>query len=309
MAKRLDAVSPSEISGTDVANHSQDLFRDLIRKMAIVAATRRSDLIERYPILVDTGRDSCRSALGGRQSTSERPGRVDSRRKSGPSAAGARKLGAERPQRVAFSAHSTDGPFKQSTVPPSVLDAYCESIATKLEVPVYTDRMAALADKALKRLYVAHWRGIRAYLAKRTRDWTVADDLTQETFVRFVEQGDDGDIKDGRSWLYRTAHNLAVDQARQIARRRTDATDVADLEVVQDDLPSAEATAIARQELDHLRMVIEELPELTKRIFVLTRIDGLTYSETARRLGISDSSVQKHLARAVRHVAERFRPN
>ena len=47
---------------------------------------------------------------------------------------------------------------------------------------------------------------------------------------------------------------------------------------------------------------MSELPLRTQQIFRLNRIDGMTYVEVAHRLGISESTVQKHLARAVAHA-------
>ena len=43
----------------------------------------------------------------------------------------------------------------------------------------------------------------------------------------------------------------------------------------------------------------------TRQVFVLNRVEGLSYDEIATRLGISVSSVQKHLARALQHVLQR----
>ena len=62
-----------------------------------------------------------------------------------------------------------------------------------------------------------------------------------------------------------------------------------------------------RMELDRLTRIIEELPERTQKVFVAVRVDGRTYTETAELLEISDSSVQKHLARAVHHVMRRMK--
>ncbi|WP_404482447.1 RNA polymerase sigma factor [Novosphingobium sp. BL-52-GroH] len=163
-----------------------------------------------------------------------------------------------------------------------------------------------MAKKALTRLYAAHRRGIRAYLTKRLGDPALADDLTQEAFLRMTEGGG-GAIANGRAWLYRTAHNLAVDHSRQSFRRRTDTVDADRLADIQDQSPSPEDIAADRAELERLRRVIEELPERTQQVFVAVRIDGATYAETAERLGISDSSVQKHLARAVHHVMRRMK--
>jgi RNA polymerase sigma factor (sigma-70 family) len=62
-----------------------------------------------------------------------------------------------------------------------------------------------------------------------------------------------------------------------------------------------------RERLDRLRSVIQELPERTRQVFVLHRIEELTYGEVAARLGISESSVQKHLAKALQYVVQRLR--
>jgi RNA polymerase sigma-70 factor (ECF subfamily) len=165
-----------------------------------------------------------------------------------------------------------------------------------------------LADKALTRLYAAHRRGIRAYLNNRLGNTAIADDLTQETFLRMVEGGGASIATNGRAWLYRTAHNLAVDHRRQETRRRTDAVDTAHLSAIPDETPAQDEAVAAREELDRLRDVLEELPERTQQVFVAVRIDGLTYSEAADSLGISDSSVQKHLSSAVHHVMQRMKP-
>lgn len=164
-----------------------------------------------------------------------------------------------------------------------------------------------MADKALTRLYAAHRRGIRAYLNNKLGDPATADDLTQEAFLRLAEGGATA-VVHGRAWLYRTAHNLAVDYNRQVTRRRTDPMDMEILSAIADEAPKPDEAAAARDALDRLRTVLEELPERTQQVFVATRMDGLTYSEAAERLGISDSSVQKHLSRAVHHVMQRMKP-
>lgn len=165
-----------------------------------------------------------------------------------------------------------------------------------------------MTDDALKGLFLAHRRELQAYLTKKLRDCEAAADLTQETFLRYAELGSSAGatISSERSYLYRMAHNLAVDHARQRLRRKTDVASEADLAHVADDRPTLEDEADARQRLERLRLIVDELPELTRRIFILNRIDGLTYSQVAARLGISDSSVQKHLAKALFHVTRRL---
>jgi RNA polymerase sigma-70 factor (ECF subfamily) len=166
-----------------------------------------------------------------------------------------------------------------------------------------------VADKDIRALFLAHRRELQAYLTHKVRDGETAAELTQQAFLRFAEQGSSGaaSVVHPRSYLYRTAHNLAVDHVRRQRRERTDPVPVDDMEGVADERPSPERVAGGLSDVAAARDALLELPERTRQVFALTRIEGLTYGEVARRLQISDSSVQKHLAKAVKHVMQRLR--
>ncbi len=166
----------------------------------------------------------------------------------------------------------------------------------------------------IKTLFLAHRRELQTYLTQKLRDGETAADLTQEAFLRFAEQGfaehgpaGPAAVAHPRSYLYRTAHNLAVDHIRRQQRERTDPVDTDDMAGIADDRPSPERTAGARSDVASARLALLELPERTRQVFALARMEGLTYGEVARRLEISDSSVQKHLAKAIKHVMQRLR--
>lgn len=166
-----------------------------------------------------------------------------------------------------------------------------------------------MADKDIRALFLAHRRELQAYLTHKLRDGETAADLTQEAFLRFAQQGGDGSaaITQPRSYLYRTAHNLAVDHIRRQRRERTDSVPADDMVEIADDRPTPEHVANGQSDMAAMRDALLELPERTRRVFVLTRIDRLTYADAAIRLNISDSSVQKHLAKAIAHVMKRLR--
>lgn len=165
-----------------------------------------------------------------------------------------------------------------------------------------------MASKALKRLYLAHGRALQDYLTNKLRDPALAADLTHDTFVRIAERGDPASISNDRSYLFRTAHNLAVDHIRLTERRRTDLTDGERLAEIPEDRPLLDDAVAARQMLARLHAVVADLPDRTRRIFVMAKIEGLTYAEVADQLGISESSVQKHLGMALAHVMQRMKP-
>jgi len=165
-----------------------------------------------------------------------------------------------------------------------------------------------VADKDIRALFLAHRRELQAYLTHKVRDGETAAELTQEAFLRYAQQGPGAAaVVHPRSYLYRTAHNLAVDHVRRQRRERTDPVPTDDMAGVADERPSPERVAGGLSDVAAARDALLELPERTRQVFALTRIEGLTYGEVARRLQISDSSVQKHLAKAVKHVMQRLR--
>lgn len=165
-----------------------------------------------------------------------------------------------------------------------------------------------MAGKALKRLYLANSRALQDYLTHRLRDPVAAADLTQEAFLRLAETGGATALVNGRAYLFRTAHNLAVDHVRRAAHRLTGQADETWLAGIPDEAEQPDEAVVARQRLERLRAIVDELPEQRRRIFVMAKIEGLTYGEVADRMGVSESTVQKHLAMALAHVMQRMKP-
>ena len=164
-----------------------------------------------------------------------------------------------------------------------------------------------MASIDIKSLFLVHGRSLLAFLTKTVRDADLAADLTQETFLRVAAHARANPgavIAHERSYLYRTARNLALDHARRsrvIPMETLRDNDGAD---IGDDRPSLERVVAGRSDLAVVRRAMLALPVRTREVFLLVRVEGLTYRETARRLGISESSVQKHLAKAAKHVTQ-----
>lgn len=160
-----------------------------------------------------------------------------------------------------------------------------------------------LADPHL--VFVSHRHELLAWLSYRVKDAHAAQDLVQELFVRFQEAAARQPVHDARAYLFQMARNLVADHARQHDARKTMAVDPDDLKQIADLAPGPDATLAGRQSLLQLTQALQELPEQARHVFVLVRVDGLSYQEAADSLGLSLSSVQKHLTRALAHVAQR----
>ena len=167
-----------------------------------------------------------------------------------------------------------------------------------------------MPGKEFKQLFLAHQGELHAYLKRKLGNADTATDLTQETFLRFARHREtcpEVTITHERSYLYRIAHNLAVDHLRRARRGKVDETPGYELVDIPDEAPTPEQAVSNRSELSIVREAILEMPERTRHIFILNRIEGLTYREVATRLNISESSVQKHLAKATKRVMQRLR--
>ncbi len=164
-----------------------------------------------------------------------------------------------------------------------------------------------MAEQDLERLFSAYGRELESYLTRQVRCRETAADLAQETFVRMAQGAPEAGEQNVRAYLFQIAHNLAIDHFRRQKRRPTVLMPPEDLHLHADEAPGAEQATAGRQRLDRLAKAVAELPPLTQEIFRRNRLQGLTYAEVARQLGISESSVQKRLARALAHAMRRRR--
>jgi RNA polymerase sigma factor (sigma-70 family) len=113
---------------------------------------------------------------------------------------------------------------------------------------------------------------------------------------------DEPPIANKRAYLYRLAANLAIDHAKSESRRAAIHAQ-ASLRFEAEEAQCGEAALLARDDLQRIAAVVGTLPERTRHVFVLNRIEGLSQREVATRLGISKPTVEKHLARAFEAVA------
>ena len=170
--------------------------------------------------------------------------------------------------------------------------------------------------QSLAQAVEAHYEELRRFILRRTGSQTLAEDVVQETWIR--ASASVGAMPDNpRAYLYRMAGNIAVDHLRRLRLREQVETgawddgprspaDPAPLEIPSP-APIADEVAAAREELAILSTAIRELPEKCRLVFLLYRGEGLTMHQVALRLGISEKTVENHLARAMVHCRRKLK--
>lgn len=148
---------------------------------------------------------------------------------------------------------------------------------------------------------------LRRYLGRILRNPEDADELAQEAIVRVLEAGSRGEIRYPGSYLYRTASNLAVNLRLRKSSVLVDyIEEIADGEVLAETVTVEHEVAVQRR-FESLCHRIADLPEQCRRVMVLRKVYGYSQKEVAERLGISVSTVEKHLSKALLRCAEDMR--
>lgn len=144
------------------------------------------------------------------------------------------------------------------------------------------------------------------FFQRRVRDRVEAEDLTQEVYVRLLKRGNITSLEDVRGYLFETAASVLTDRARKRRSRHSDQQDEFDPAVHGHEDFSSDHVLIGQESLTRAARALLELPERTRTIFVLRRVEGLRYQDIAQRLGVSLSLVEKQMARAVAYLTQRM---
>jgi RNA polymerase sigma-70 factor (ECF subfamily) len=167
-----------------------------------------------------------------------------------------------------------------------------------------------MADERRTRLLeqiFGHRAALHKYLRKFTSGGEDVEDLVQEAYVRICAMPDGQEVDSPRALLFRIARNLAVDRARQRLKHATD--DVADFEPLN--VSSTEAEPDEQVDLsrrfESFCAAVDSLPPLCRRVFVLRKVYQLSHDEIARVLGLSHSTIEKHVSKGLVRCRDRLR--
>jgi len=159
----------------------------------------------------------------------------------------------------------------------------------------------------IETIYLNHQSELQFHLTRIVNCPDIAADLAQESFIIFFREAQKQTIDHPRGFLFRVAKNLAYDHIKH--RKVTENYEQTKEQnpSPQSEFPSAEKLVSVDERLAAVTRILDELPLRTREIFIMNRVYGMTYAETAKELNISDSSVEKHMAKALLHCRKQFK--
>ncbi len=168
-----------------------------------------------------------------------------------------------------------------------------------LDNSIHTDSCVApdtTVSTDVQALYCNHHDWLQVWLRRRLSSAIDASDLAHDTFVRVLVSGRVPNAEQSRAFLTQIAKGLVVDLYRRRVVEEAYLTALAQLP--ENFVPSAEERVLALQVLLLLDTALGSLPSRVREVFLLSRLDGLTYSDIAQRRGISVATVRKYMLRA-----------
>jgi RNA polymerase sigma factor (sigma-70 family) len=148
----------------------------------------------------------------------------------------------------------------------------------------------------------AYWNRMLKLVARYTHGRADAEDLLHSAYIRLERYRTDHVVENPSAFMVRTATNIAVDIHRH-ERFFEPGNEDRDGQCA-DDAPLQDEVIAARARLLRVKKGLAQLPPRTREIFLLHRLHGLKYREIAARYGISQSAVEKHVAKAVFFLVE-----
>ena len=159
-------------------------------------------------------------------------------------------------------------------------------------IAAYTEFLAGSIEQ--------HRLEVSRFLKGRVRCADTAADLYQSIAEKLLRRNPDPPIEDVRAFLFQAARNAALNQQRAEHTRAEFDVLAAPL-LDQHDNRSPEIVAEGAEALARANQALQDLPVLTRKVFILYRLHGAKQQDIANKLAVSVSTVEKHVRKALSH--------
>ena len=148
--------------------------------------------------------------------------------------------------------------------------------------------------------YRATLAPLRRYLSRMMGCRAEAEDLAHDAYVRIYSAMGEQRVDEPQAYLFTTARRLALNQIKRSRHEPVAASDSTAFATAVSSAPGVERAVMARLEWEQLERALAGLPSGCRSVLLLRKVEHRSHEEIAESLGISRSTVEKQLARALR---------
>jgi RNA polymerase sigma-70 factor (ECF subfamily) len=165
--------------------------------------------------------------------------------------------------------------------------------------------------ETIEELFAALESPLLSYALRLVGERTLAEDIVQEAFMRLYAQFEQ--VREPRRWLYRTAHNLALNQRRRESKiiplaEFSEKVGVTSAEP-QDPQPLPDEQIARLERIGQVRLSLETLDERARVLIRLKFHEGLSYKEISARTGLTIGHVGYLLHHAIKAITNELTRN
>ena len=141
------------------------------------------------------------------------------------------------------------------------------------------------------------------YFRRRVRNDAEVEDMVQDVFARMVARDSTETVEHLGGYILKTASSVLADGARRWSSHGAGLHVPFDSELHGEEEFDPERVLQGKEDLHAATAALLSLPERTRTVFILRRLEGQKYRDIATHLGISVSAVEKHMVRAIQHLS------
>lgn len=156
-----------------------------------------------------------------------------------------------------------------------------------------------MAELPTEKLY---WTKLLKLVSRHTHGSKDAEDLLHSAYIRLEQYRTEHIVENPSAFLVHAAANIAIDNHRH--EQLWEASDARRDDQRPDDAPLQDEVIAARARLERVKEGLTKLSPRTREIFLMHRLRGMKYREIAVCCGISQSAVEKHIAKAALFLSE-----
>ncbi|MCB0795903.1 MAG: RNA polymerase sigma-70 factor [Flavobacteriales bacterium] len=157
-------------------------------------------------------------------------------------------------------------------------------------------RLASGDLSAMESLFKEHFAPLSIFAFQYLKDRDQAEDLVQELFIRIWEGRSELQVKTSiKAYLYASVRNRCLNALK--AAKRVVPLDAVGQEPMEEEEGDEDLLTLRAA---RVRAAIEGLPEERRKVFRMSRYEGLKYQEIADRLGISAKTVENQMGKALK---------
>lgn len=161
-------------------------------------------------------------------------------------------------------------------------------------------------EKAFRTLYDAYFNHLSAYIFKLCKSDTATEEIVQDIFVKlWISRTSIKHVDSPEAYIFSMARNKTIDYLRRLAKESNL------MDVLEQQLAISNNNVEDKLNAEELKHLIEEaldqLSDQKRKIFQLSKNEGLSHDEIAEKLHLSKSTVKNHLSETLQHVRQHLR--